>query len=265
MNIFIRELRAHRKSLIIWSIAIFLLIISAMAKFSAYVESGQSMNDLLSDIPKTIKAVLGMGDLDMTTAGGFYGMFYLYMLLMATIHASMLGSNIISKEERDKTSEFLMVKPVSREKIITSKLLAALFNIAVFNIVTLVLSIVIVGNYANGEDIAGEICLMMTAMFILQLMFLCIGTGIAAASKRPKSAASIAMAVLLVSFIISSAISIYDKLDGLKYITPFKYFEAEKLMKSGGLDPVFVILSIVIIAAMVCVTYVFYKKKDLSI
>ena len=265
MNIFIRELRAHRKSLIIWSVAILFMIISAMGKYSSYAESGQSMNNLLSDIPKTIKAVLGMGDLDLTKVSGFYGMFYLYMLLMATIHASMLGANIISKEERDKTSEFLMVKPVSRGKIITSKLLASLFNIAVFNIVTLVLSIAIVGNYANGEEITGEICLMMVAMFILQLMFLSIGTGIAAASKRPKSAASIAMAVLLVSFIISSAISMYDKLDGLKYITPFKYFEAEKLMKSGGLDPVFVVLSVVIITAMVCVTYVFYKKRDLSI
>ena len=265
MNIFIRELRAHRKSLIIWSVAILFMIISAMGKYSSYAASGQSMNNLLSDIPKTIKAVLGMGDLDLTKVSGFYGMFYLYMLLMATIHASMLGANIISKEERDKTSEFLMVKPVSRGKIITSKLLASLFNIAVFNIVTLVLSIAIVGNYAKGEDITGEICLMMAAMFILQLMFLSIGTGIAAASKRPKSAASIAMAVLLVSFIISSAISMYDKLDGLKYITPFKYFEAEKLMKSGGLDPVFVALSVVIIAALVSVTYVFYRKRDLNI
>lgn len=264
MNIFIRELRAHRKSLIIWCVAIFLMIISAMAKYSAYTASGQSMNDLLSGIPKTIRAVLGMGELNMTTASGFYGMFYLYMLLMATIHSSMLGANIISKEERDKTSEFLMVKPVSRTHIVTSKLLASLFNIAVFNIVTLVLSIAIVGKYANGEEISGEICLMMTAMFILQLMFMAIGTGIAAASKRPKSAASIAMAVLLVSFIISSAISIYDKLDVLKYVTPFKYFEAEKLMKSG-LDPVFIVLSFLIIAAMIYVTYLFYKKKDLSI
>lgn len=264
MNIFIRELRAHRKSLIIWSVAIFLMIISALGKFTAYNQSGQSMNELLSQIPKSIKAVLGMGNFDLTTIKGFYGMCYLYLLLMATIHASMLGANIISKEERDKTTEFLMVKPVSREKIITSKLLASLFNVVVFNIVTLVLSIVIVGNYSKGENITGEICLLMVATFILQLVFLSLGTGIAAISKRPKDAASIAMAVLLVSFILSSAISVYDKLDFLKYITPFKYFEAENLMKSG-LDPVFTVLSVVIIAVMVYMTYAFYKKRDLNV
>lgn len=265
MNIFLRELRAHRKSIIIWSIAILFMVLSGMAKYSAYAESGQSMNELLSQIPKSIKAVLGMGDFDLTTVSGFYGMFYLYILLMATIHASMLGANIISKEERDKTTEFLMVKPVSRVKIITAKLMAALFNIIVFNIVTLVFSIAIVGKYSNGEAITGEIFMLMVGMFILQLVFLSIGTGIAAASKHPKSAASVATAVLLVSFILSSVISMNSKLEGLKYITPFKYFEAEKLLNGGGFQPVFVILSFVIITAMVYVTYVFYRKRDLSV
>jgi ABC-2 type transport system permease protein len=265
MNIFIRELKAHRKSLIIWSIAILFLIVSGLGKFAAYNAAGQSMNELLSQIPKSIKSVLGMGNFDLTTISGFYGMCYLYLVLMATIHASMLGAGIISKEERDKTAEFLMTKPVSREKVITSKLLAALFNIAVFNIVSLVFSIALVANYSKGVNITGEICLLMSAMFILQLMFLSIGTGIAAASKHPKGAASIATAVLLGSFIISSIIGIYDKLDFLKYITPFKYFEAEKLLEKGGLDPVFVVLSAVFIAAMLYVTYVCYKKRDLNV
>ncbi|WP_010244214.1 ABC transporter permease subunit [Acetivibrio cellulolyticus] len=264
MNIFIRELRAHRKSLIIWSVAILLMVVSSMGKFSAYAQSGQSMNEIFSNIPKTIKAVLGMGNFDLTKASGFYGMFYLYILLMATIHATLLGANIISKEERDKTTEFLMVKPVSRFEIITAKLLAALFNIVVFNVVTLILSIAIVGKYANGEQITGEIAILMLGMFILQLVFLSIGTGIAAASRNPKAAPGAATVVLLVSFVLSSAISMSSKLDGLKYITPFKYFEAENLL-DGGIQPVYVILSLVIIVVMVCVTYVFYKKRDLNV
>ena len=44
---------------------------------------------------------------------------------MATVHAAMLGADIISKEERDKTAEFLFVKPISRNKIIISKLLGS--------------------------------------------------------------------------------------------------------------------------------------------
>lgn len=265
MNIFFRELKAHRKSLIIWSMVMFFMIVSSIGKFTAYAATGQSMNKILSQIPSSIKAVLGMGGFDLTKISGFYGMLYLYLLLLAAVHASLLGANIIAKEERDKTTEFLLVKPVSRRKIITAKLLAALFNIVVFNVVTLVFSITLLGKYANGEDITSEICILMIGMFILQMMFLVIGTAAAAVSRRPKSAASVATAVLLSTFIISSVININSNLESFKYITPFEYFKAEKLLNGGGFEPIFLILSFVIIALLVFVTYASYKHRDLNI
>jgi len=150
-----------------------------MAKYATFSASGQSINDLMASIPTTIKAILGFGNFDLTKASGFYGLLYLYLIIMATIHAAMLGANIISKEERDRTAEFLMVKPVSRSRIITAKLLAALVNVVVLNLVTLVFSLSILGQYSNGEPITGEILLLMLGMFILQIMFLSIGTAIA--------------------------------------------------------------------------------------
>lgn len=102
-------------------------------------------------------------------------------------------------------------------------------------------------------------------MFILQLLFLFIGTGIASISKNPKASASVATTVLLVTFILSVVIDMNSKLAGLKYITPFKYFDPATMMYGGGLDPVFVILSFVLIALLVYVTYVFYKKRDLNV
>lgn len=265
MNIFLRELKAHRKSLIIWSVGIFFMIVSSIGKFIAYAETGQSMNVLLSQIPSSLKAVLGMGNFDLTKVSGFYGMLYLYLLLMATIHASLLGANIISKEERDKTTEFLLVKPVSRGQIITAKLLASLFNIVVFNLVTLIFSVALMGKYASGEDITSEICILMVGMFILQIMYLVIGTATASVSREPRSAASVATTILLVTFIISSAVNMNSNLESLKYITPFEYFKADKLLSGGGFEPVFLILSFVIIAALVFVTYASYKKRDLNV
>ncbi|MBP1761971.1 MAG: transporter [Firmicutes bacterium] len=265
MNIFFRELKAHQRSLILWSMAIFFMIISSIGKFTAYAETGQSMNELLSQIPASIKAVLGMGGFDLTKISGFYGMLYLYLLLMATIHAALLGANIIAKEETEKTTEFLMVKPVSRANIITAKLLAALFNIVVFNLVTLFFSVTLMGKYIKGENITREILILMVGMFILQLMFLVIGTVTAAAGKRPGSAASITTTILVVTFIISSAININSKLAFLKFITPFAYFKAEKLLNGGGFDLVFVILSLVIITILVFVTYTSYGKRDLMV
>ena len=138
-------------------------------------------------------------------------------------------------------------------------------NILIFNIITLVSSIIIVGKYSKGEAVSADIVILMVGMFILQLIFMLIGTAIAAVSKNPKTATSISTAVLLITFILSIAIDINSKLENLKYLTPFKYYEAKNLMFGGGFQWSFVILSIIIISAMLSITYVFYKKRDLSI
>lgn len=265
MNIFIREMRAHRKSLIAWSIGMLFMIAAGMGKFTSYSGSGQSLNDILGKMPKSLKAILGFGNLDVTTASGFYGMLFLYLLIMVTIHAAMLGANIIAKEERDKTTEFLMVKPVSRITVITAKVAAAVVNVLVLNVITLVFSIAIVGQYAEGEQINSDIFILMMGMLLAQLLFLFVGTGIAALSRNPKVSASIATTVLLTTFIISVVIDMNDKLELLKYVTPFKYFSAESILNLGRIEPVFIVLSFVIIAVMIWVTYTFYKKRDLKV
>ncbi|WP_082074966.1 ABC transporter permease subunit [Desulfosporosinus sp. I2] len=165
---------------------------------------------------------------------------------------------------RDKTAEFLFLKPISRSKIITSKLLASLLNLLIFNLVTLVSSILLVQRYSKGEAVMGDITKLMVGMLILQLIFLFIGTAIAAISKHPKTAASMATGILLLTFMLSIAIDLNSRIDMLKYLTPFKYFDA-KNMYTRGFEPVYVILSVVIIAGLFKVTYVFYKSRDLNV
>ncbi|WML41739.1 ABC transporter permease subunit [Neobacillus sp. OS1-2] len=265
MNIFLKELKSHRKSLIFWSIGVFLMVVSGMAKYDAYSSAGQSINDLVADMPQTLRAVLGFGAVDLSKVSGYYSLLFLYLLLMATIHAAMLGATIIAKEERDKTFEFLFVKPVSRTTIITAKLSAAFVNIVVFNLVTYVSSISLIAKYNSGEAVNGDIGLLMVGMFILQLLFMVIGSALAAVKKKPKTAASVATGILLLTYMLSIAIDINEHIEGLKYLTPFKYFEAKNVMFGSGLDVAFVMISVILIAALTLGTYVFYQKRDLNV
>ncbi|MEH7272030.1 ABC transporter permease subunit [Neobacillus vireti] len=265
MNIFLKEMSAHRKSLIFWSIGVFLMVASGMVKYESLASSGQPMNEMLAGMPKSLLAVLGIGEFDISTAAGYYGLLFIYLLLMATIHAAMLGATMISKEERDKTSEFLFVKPVSRNQIITAKLLAAFVNILLLNLVTLLSSLVLVGKYSNGEVVSGDIAITMAGMFILQTLYLVIGTSLAAVIKKSKRSASMATGILLLTYVISVAIDLNEHFEGLKYLTPFKYFEAKNLMLGEGFELIFVILSVGLIAGLTVITFVFFKKRDLNV
>lgn len=257
-------MRANRTALIIWSACMFLLVLSGMGKYTAYSSGGQSAA-VFNDIPHSVKAMLGMGSFDVTTISGFFAMLFLYIELTVSIHAALLGAGIISKEERDKTSEFLMIKPVSRKKVITSKLLAAFVNVLVINLVTLASSVVMVSSYNKGADITGEIVLFMLSMLFVQLIFLSLGAFIAAITRNPKGSGSAAVGFMLLAFVISKVTDLTDRLNVLNILSPFKYFNYADLVNGKGLNAVIVLLSLVLIAVLSFSAYYFYPKRDLQI
>ena len=119
--------------------------------------------------------------------------------------------------------------------------------------------------FSKGESVSGDIATLMVGMFILQILFLVIGTAIAAVSKNPKRAVSISTGILLITYILSIAIDLNENIEYMKYLSPFKYFEAKNVMFGGGLDPVFVVLSVVMIGVLTMGTFVFYNKRDLNL
>lgn len=185
------------------------------------------------------------------------------MVIIVASHAALLGADIISKEEKEKTSEFLFVKPVSRAKIITSKLFASLLLILILNIVTWVSSVAFCSQYGN---INKEITTLMIGMFFIQLMFLSIGMLISAIMKNSKSAkaTNVSTAVLLTLYVTAKFIDMTDKINFLKYLNPFKYFDAQDLIYNG-IDYVFVIFATIIIILSISLTYLLYNKKDLNV
>lgn len=263
MNIYLRELRAHRKSLIIWCVCIVLFVISGMGKYTAIYSGGTTSEQLIASMPKSLRALMGGGYFDLSKPVQYFGAIMIYLLLMATIHAVMLGAGIISKEERDKTVEFLMVKPVSRTTVITAKLFAAFTNIVVFNLVTLASSIGILGKYTKGEPYAADIAKLMLGMFFLQLLFMAIGAAFAA-SRNSRAAGGISTSILLVTFLISMVMDMNENLENLKYITPFKYFDARSLLLGDGFSIGFITLTFVLIAGLTALTYIRYNKRDLG-
>lgn len=264
MNVFLRELKANRKALIIWSACMVLLVLSGMGKYTAYSAGGTS-SEVFTKLPYTVKALLGIGSFDVTSMSGYFAMLFLYIELAVAIHAVLLGSGIIAKEERDKTTEFLMVKPVSRTAIVTSKFLAAFVNIVILNIVSLFSSIVMVSAYNKGKDISSEIVMFFISLFIVQLIFLSIGTALSAFVRNPKASGSLAVGILLASFMISKVTDLYDKLNVLNLLVPFKYFSYIDIVEGNGLNFIIVLLSLLLAAVFFTFTYFFYRKRDLTV
>jgi ABC-2 type transport system permease protein len=264
MNIFIRELKANFKSLLIWSIVVSLLVMIAMAKFSAFAGDPQ-MVAMLDALPSAVMDALNMHTFNLTTVSGFFGIMFIYFGLMGAIAAAMWGSEIISKEERDKTVEFSLVLPVSRSQVISAKALAALINCIAFVLITWAVSIIAVQPYKPDQAFFDFLALEMQAMLVIELIFLAIGLLLGCAMKQYKMSGSTAVAIILVTYFMSILSTLQEKFDFLKYFTPFKYFDAGELFRSGKMDGTYLLLSAGIIIVSIVAAYLIYNKRDLYI
>ena len=264
MNIFLRELKANLKSLLIWGGIMVLFISMGMAEFSGY-QGNPEMVEILESLPPVFLEAFQMNAFNLTTVTGFFGVMFNYFALLGAVFAVMLGSDIISKEERDKTVEFSLTLPIPRRKLITSKIFAATVNCIAFTLITWGISLINVANYQPGGEFHTFLAILMLAVFFMQLIFLAVGVFLGCAMKHYKRTTSLAVSLLLGTYFLAIISGLNEDLEFLKYFTPFKYYDPLKLLNESRLDVTFVWISAGIIAVLIVGAYVTYSRRDLYI
>ncbi|MDD4296420.1 MAG: ABC transporter permease subunit [Ruminiclostridium sp.] len=264
MNIYLRELKANAKGLLLWLLWLIVLIAAGMGKFAGAENSSQSVNAIMEAMPDVILAMFGMNGLDLDTIEGYYGVISFLVLIMAAIHSGMLGSVIIAKEERDKTSEFLFVRPVTRTSVITSKIFAALTNVVLFNLLSFLTSWIIAKTVAKGSSLSSIMLNISVGMLLIQLLFLFMGTCLASGLKESGKASGITTGVVLVSYITYIISDMDERFRFLKVLTPFKYFEPASIINGAGLETIYVAILLILTALFIIATYIFFQKRDLN-
>ncbi len=264
MDIIKRELRANAKSLLIWSVVMVIFIIMMVSEFSAYYNNPE-MADILDAMPEAMMQAFSLSGNNLTTPSGFISLASIYFYLVLGVFAVLLGSNIISKEERDKTAEFFLTLPISREQVILSKWIAAIINCAVISTVTGLAIIVTMLKYDIDSDFYQFIFLLMFAVFMVQMIFLSIGMLLSSVLKRYKASGKVSASILMALYMVSVISALSSNLENLKYITPFKFFEPNKLLQNGQYEIEYVLITIAIIAVCMIGTFLVYPKRDLHL
>lgn len=264
MNVFLRELRANFKSLLIWSGITILFVVIGFSKFSAY-EGNPELLAILDDLPPAALAAFNFSAFNLTTITGFFGVMFTYFALILSISAAMWGSDIITKEERDKTVEFALTLPVTREKLITGKTLAAVVNCIGLLLITWGAILVNATAYQTDSEFYKFVSLSMLALFIMQLIFLAMGIFLGCAMTHYKRASSLAVSLLLGTYFLSIISGLNKDLEFLKYFSPFKYFNPAVLLHESKLDMAYIGLSAGIIIVCLAGAYISYTRRDLYI
>ena len=263
LNIFRHEFKMKLKSVFGWSAAIAALILVFSALFSSVAGQVQSLNDFLANYPKELLIAFGLNGVDLSTVLGFFGFIFLFVQICLAIQAANYGFSLVSVEEADRTADFLLTKPVKRNQILTSKLVAAVASLTVTNAVVWVSSFLFLNLFKGDHAFDGSaLVLLLATIIIFQLFFLGVGLGISLLFRRIRSVIPYSLALTFGMYVLN-AFSGQLGTSVLEKITPFKHFEPASILANKSYDVPLVAVSVAVIMVSIAGGYYLYSRRDI--
>ncbi|MEZ3435286.1 MAG: ABC transporter permease [Lachnospiraceae bacterium] len=261
MTLVKHELKQGKLSLIIWTGSIGLLLAVCIFLFPEMKGQMEDVSNVFSSMGSFTDA-FGMDRLNFGTLTGFYAIECGNVLgLGGAFFASLCAAGILSKEERERTAEFLLSHPVSRVRMITEKLISVFVQITAMNLAVYAISAACITFV--GEDIPWkELNLLHSAYYLLQIELMGICFGISAFMRRGSAGAGLGIAAMM--YFLNLVANITESAEFLKYLTPFGYCEGADIITDGSLDGGKIVIGMAAGAAGILAGYVKYTRKDIQ-
>lgn len=261
MTVIRHELKQSRISLIIWTAAIGFLLAVCIFMFPEMKGEMNEVNEVFSSMGSFTQA-FGMDKVNFGTLLGFYAVECGNILgLGGAFFASLCAISVLSKEEKERTAEFLLTHPVSRLRVVAEKLISVILQIVILNVVVYVIaasSIALIGEEVPWQ----EITLMHTAYLILQLELAGICFGVSAFLRRGSIGTGLGIAVIM--YFLNIIANLTESAEFLKYITPFGYADGAEIVRNVSLDMNMIAIGLAFAVVGILAGFIKYCRKDIS-
>lgn len=271
MNIFKFEFKRNIKSLIYWSIGTSAIIVLFMALFPSMKDMGMKelVGAKLDSLPPAILEAFNFSSTtDFSDINDYLGYCLQYISMAFGIYGAMLGVNSIIEEESEGTIEFLYSKPVSRSKILWSKILSRGVYFCIFviiiGVVTIGISIAVKPSEVNTIDLIMNIKSAFIGMSFLGYIFMAIGIAISSILKKGKMATSIGISLFFMTYILGIISKLKEEFSFIKYFSPYEWVIPSNIIKDG-FEVRFLVIGFLIIVISLVSANIIYKKKDMNI
>jgi len=264
-NLFLKEMRRNASGLLLWMIVITLLITVTMSFYRTFIENQSKIMGMMTIIPKEALQFKGVSNFnDLFSVLGFYSVNnVIYMMVLGSIYAIVLSSNIVLREEYNKTAEYLMSWPLFRSEIFFTKLAVIFTNVFLLNIITALAGFICIEVFKNGPFNVNSFLVLSLYTFLLNFLFGAIGLFMSTIVKRPKPITTFSIGLVLIFYFLFTLSKITESAAKIGYLSPFKYASTDALNPDYRLDPwnllYFTGFSLVLIA----VSFRVYKRKDI--
>ena len=261
---FKREMKVNFKSFIIWLLVLLVIFTVVFLMYPSIISSDniKMMDEMMEMFPKEMLTAFNM---DISSIDSAFGWLktegFVFVLLIIGCYSGILGSNILLKEESDKTIEYLNSLPVKRSSIVFSKVISGLTYI--------ILMVVLVGIFNFlGLSLSGDfdrkqyILLSITPIFSsLVIYFICM--FLSTFTHKTKKMLGLSLGIVLISYVFNVLSSIADSTEFLKYLSVFTLADIRNVIINISINPLMVFISFSLSIIFLILVLIRYNKKEL--
>jgi ABC-2 type transport system permease protein len=261
MTLFFHELKRDRIKVIVWTAAITCMLLISIVLYPQMESQVNEMSDMFADMGGFTAAF----NMDKVNFGEYRGYFAVecgnVLGLGGAFFAALIGIAALSKEERERTAEFLLTHPVSRVYVVAQKLAAVLVEVLILNLVVALGAAA--GTLAIGQEIEAKLFFQVFLGYLLmQIEIACILFGVSAFLRG--NGLGIGLGVAFVFYFMSILANLSEDAEFLRYLTPFSYADGTVIVSKGAIDPNYLIPGMIFAAIGVAVAFIRYNRKDIQ-
>lgn len=232
ISLIFKTWRDHWKSLISWAGVIVAMTSIQLSVYPSIVKTGDAAKQFIDAYPEAFKKMFRMEDY--TSGPGFLSteLFSLMLPLVLIAVGATWGASATAEEEEKGTADLLFTLPISRLKVLASKMIAT-FSVLIFLGVVIYVNLYIGSGIVDLKVNFNYILAAILSSIALGLFFSGLGFLIGSISGKKGVSLGSASAIGLLSFVFYSLAPLVDNFDFLNPINPFEWAIGGNILFDG--------------------------------
>ena len=224
--------------------------------------SAVGLKTFLDNYPEALKQIFRMEDY--TSGAGYLSseLFSMMLPLIFIFIGASWGANASAQEEERRTADILLALPISRVRILSTKIVAAIsaqLLLAAVLILALVIGIRFVDlSLGTAKIIAGAL-----TGALLGILFNAVATFLGAAWGKRSIALGGAISMAIAGFLFFSLAPLVHTFDRITPINPFQWTLGSRPL-FNGIDVGYTLLSLLVSLAFYAASLSVFKRRDIQ-
>lgn len=262
MTLVFKTAKDHWKAFFFWTIGLIAMVAIQLSVYPTVRSSAAGLASFLDNYPKALREIFRMEDY---TSGPGYLSTELFSMMLPLIFISIgasWGSEATAQEEERRTADLLLTLPISRVRILATKIVTAVLAqlaLAIVLVFTLALGIRFVDlPLATVKIIAGA----LTGV-LLGILFNAIATFVGAAWGKRSVALGGAIGLAIAGFLFYSLAPLVHTFDRITPVNPFQWTLGSRPLYDG-IDWGYTSVSLLLATVLYLASLFVFKRRDIQ-